>query len=74
MSRAHVHHCDCGTALRCTAPVIHEDSGTHCAAYGPYDPVICDECAWRDRRDDDARAWTVDEMRSALAAGLEARR
>lgn len=48
MHRAHLHTCEnCGDGIRCTAPIVREDSGSHCANYGPYDPVLCDECGWR---------------------------
>ena len=48
MHRAHLHTCEnCGDGIRCTAPIVREDSGAHCANYGPYDPVLCDECGWR---------------------------
>lgn len=58
--RAHMHYCDqCGNGIRCTEPIIREDSGAHCANEAPGELMLCDECraAWPDDdADDDADA------------------
>lgn len=65
---AHLHYCECGTAIRCTAPIVREDSGSHCANYGPYDPVLCDECGWRLESEVDEAMHDDDTSSAALWA------
>ena len=70
MHRAHLHTCEnCGDGIRCTAPIVREDSGSHCANYGPYDPVLCDECGWRlESEVDEAMHDNDDQSAAALWA------
>lgn len=53
---AHTHTCDhCGDLIRCTEPIVVEDTGRHCAEVSPGELVLCRDCreAWSDDDVDD---------------------